>query len=235
MMKRAIVYIMISGLILVTANLAAAGNSLFEYYTKTTPETLKAETGEMGAKLKTAFSQNSIKSKQEQIDFSEYFSNLKKSVLYASKLATYSEYGTDLRFARDKEIFKGLPDEEKAYGKSGPPLDRKEFVSNKYGKMKKNIEEEIETYNDLILFSLDTCETLTENDLSGILQDPGNHNKVKNYIRGDEYRGFEEKIVRLDQTWPKLSNRISAQFALWQPRPLSLEDPIIDPKIVGAI
>ena len=234
-MKKTAVYIVVSGLLLATANLAAAGNSLFEYYTKTTPETLKAETGEMGAKLKTAFSQNSIKSKQEKIDFSEYFSNLKKSVLYASKLATYSEYVTDLRFARDKEIFKGLPDEEKTYGKSTPPLDRKEFVTNKYGKMKKNVEEEIETYNDLILFSLDTCETLTENDLSGILQDPYNHGKVRNYIRGDEYRSYEAKKERLNQTWPELLGRISAQFAVWEPRPASPHDPIIDPKIIGAI
>ncbi len=39
----------------------------------------------------------------------EYYSNLKKMVLFATKLSIYSDYETDLQFARVNEVFKGLP------------------------------------------------------------------------------------------------------------------------------
>lgn len=234
-MKRQIINMVIAGILLTGANISAAGDSTFEFYAKTSSETLRTETGEMGTKLRKVFSQQAIKTQQQKIDFAEYFSHLKKTVLYATKLATYSEYENDLRFAKDKEIFKGLPEESGNTRKNDPPVDRKEFVSNKYDRMKKNIGEEIETYDDLILLSLDTCETLIENDLSGVLDDSGNQGKIAAYIRSETYRKYIAKKKQFRQGWPALENRISAQLVMWGPKPPSMEDPILDPRIVGAI
>jgi len=234
-MKRQIINMVIAGILLMGVSISAAGDSTFEFYAKTSSETLSSETGDMGTKLRKVFSQQAIKTQQQKIDFAEYFSHLKKTVLYATKLATYSEYENDLRFAKDKEIFKGLPEETSSARKNGPPVDRKEFVRNKYDRMKKNIGEEIETYDDLILLSLDTCETLIENDLSGILDDSANQEKIAAYIRSESYKKYMAKKKRFRQGWPELGNRISSQLANWGPKPPSMEDPILDPRIVGAI
>lgn len=234
-MKRPIINMVIAGILLTGVNISAAGDSTFEFYAKTSSEILRTETGEMGAKLRKVFSQQAIKTQQQKIDFAEYFSHLKKTVLYATKLANYSEYENDLRFAKDNEIFKGLPEEPGNTRKNDPPVDRKEFVRNKYDRMKKNIREEIETYDDLILLSLDTCETLIENDLSGILDDSGNQEKIVAYIRSESYRKYITKKKQFRQGWPALANRISAQLDMWGPKPPSMEDPILDPRIVGAI
>lgn len=234
-MKRQIINMIIAGILLMGVSISAAGDSTFEFYAKTSSETLSTETGDMGSKLRKVFSQHAINTQQQKIDFAEYFSHLKKTVLYATKLATYSEYENDLRFAKDKEIFKGLPEEASSARKKGPPVDRKEFVRNKYDSMKKNIGEEIETYDDLILLSLDTCETLIENDLSGILDDSANQEKIAAYIRSESYKKYMAKKKRFRQGWPALGNRISSQLAMWGPKPPSMEDPILDPRIVGAI
>ena len=101
--------------------------------------------------------------------------------------------------------------------------------------MKKNVEEEIETYDDLIQLSLDVCETVTENDLSGILDNPAFRGKVKHFREGEAVKEFQAKQGRFNKRWTEISNRISAQFALWQPRPASPDDPIINPGIIGAI
>lgn len=234
-MKKHIIHMVISGILSMGVNIAAAGDSTFEFYAKTSSQTLRTETGEMGTKLRNVFSQQAINTQQQKIDFAEYFSHLKKTVLYATKLATYSKYENDLQFAKDREIFKGLPEESGHPRKNDPPVDRKEFVRNKYDRMKKNIGEEIETYDDLILLSLDTCETIIENDLSGILDDSGNQEKIAAYIRGETYRKYKTKEKQFNQGWSALANRISAQLVMWGPKPPAMEDPILDPKIVGAI
>lgn len=213
----------------------AAAGSLYEYYTSVSTKTLKSETGEMGRQLSSAFGQSGISSRQQRIDFAEYYTNLKKLVLYASKLSTYSEYKKDLLFARDNEVFKGLPDESSSPKENGPQFDRKDFVKKKYGEMKKNVEEEIETYVDLIQLSLDACETLTRNDLSGFVEDKKYQGQIADFKQGMEFRGYLAKRSRLAGTWSPLAARISNQLALWGPRPASPDDPLIDRKITGAI
>ena len=155
-------------------------------------------------------------------------------MLFANRLAVYSEYETDLRFARDNEVFKGLPEVSPA-GANSSQLDRKDFVKNKYGRMKKNIEEEIETYKDLILLSLDTCETLTTNDLSDILGNENHRIKISKFMQDEDYREFQTRRAGFGERWPELESRMSVQFAPWLPKPPSPDDPIINPNIVGAI
>lgn len=233
MFKNKALAVLTALIILVTANYAV-GESLFDFYTNATTDKLSAETSAMGKNLRTVFSQGSVNTQQQKIDFAEYLSSLKKSTLFATRLAVYSEYETDLRFARDNEVFKGLPENIPARN-IGPPLDRKDFVENKYGRLKKNIEEEIEIYNDLILLSLDTCETLTINDLSDILENEDHRDKVNEFMQGEAYREYQTRRAGFSERWPQLETRISAQFAAWQAKPLSADDPIIDPNIVGAI
>ena len=225
----------VSILLLASGGAAAAQDSLFEQYTRAPGETLSDETAEMGRQLRAVFSQGPVKERQQQIDFAEYFSHLRKAVLYASRLAVYGTYTTDLRFARDNEIFKGLPEEPETDSNGGPPVDRKSFVQNKYDRMKKNVEEEIETYKDLILLSLDGCESLTGSDLSGILTRPDHGERIRSYINGDAYREYLAKAVALKKGWPKLEARIAGQVALWQPKPASPDTPILDPRVIGAL
>ena len=227
--------IVLAGVLIILSGQWAAAGSLYEYYTSAATETLKTETKGMGKELSATFNQKGISSRQQKIDFADYYSNLKKLVLYSSKLATYSEYGKDLRFARDNEVFKGLPTETKAPGKNEPQLDRKDFVNRKYGEMKKNVEEEIETYVDLIKLSLDACETLTQNDLSGFAESKKHRARVVSFKRGKEFRYYLEKRGRLAERWPTLAARISNQLSLWDPRPASPDDPLINVKIAGAI
>ncbi|MBC8466308.1 MAG: hypothetical protein H8D55_00570 [Deltaproteobacteria bacterium] len=227
--------IVLAGFLIILSGQWAVAGSLYEYYTSASPETLKTETREMGKELSAVFSQRGISSRQQKIDFADYYSNMKKLVIYSSKLATYSEYGKDLRFARDNEVFKGLPTETSVTKKSGPQLDRKDFVNRKYGEMKKNVEEEIETYVDLIKLSLDACETLTQNDLSGFAENKKHQSRVVSFKRGKDFRDYLEKRGRLTETWPSLAARISNQLSLWDPRPASPDDPLINVKIAGAI
>jgi len=227
--------IVLAGALILLVNQWAAAGSLYEYYISASTETLKTETEKMGKQLSTTFNQKGINARQQKIDFADYYSNLKKLVLYSSKLATYSEYGKDLRFARDNEVFKGLPTETSVTGKSGPQLDRKDFVNKKYGEMKKNVEEEIETYVDLIKLSLDACETLTHNDLSGFAENKKHLDRIVNFKRSKEFRHYLEKGGRLAGRWPSLAARISNQLSLWDPKPASPDDPLINTKIAGAI
>ena len=227
--------IVLAGVLIILSSQWAAAGSLYEYYTSVSTKTLKTETKGMGKELSATFNQKGISSRQQKIDFADYYANLKKLVLYSSKLATYSEYGKDLRFARDNEVFKGLPMETKTHGKNGPQLDRKDFVNKKYGEMKKNVEEEIETYVDLIKLSLDACETLTQNDLSGFAENKKHRDRIVNFKRGKEFRHYLEKRGRLAGRWPSLAARISNQLSLWDPRPPSPDDPLINTKIAGAI
>jgi hypothetical protein len=213
----------------------ATAESLYEYYTSASTDTLKMETAEMGEKLTATFGQTAISNRQQRIDFAEYYSNLKKLVLYASRLAGYSEYGRDLQFARDNEIFKGLPDKAAGTDKGGPQLDRKDFVNKKYGEMKKNVEEEIETYVDLLKLSLEACETLIQNDLNGFADNRAYQDRIADFKRGREFREYLTKESRFAGTWPDLAGRITRQIARWDPQPASPDDPIINTKIAGAL
>jgi hypothetical protein len=219
---------------LVTSQWATAG-SLYEYYTTAPVTTLQSETKEMGQQLSRAFVQNGIHARQQRIDFAEYYTNVRKLVLYATRLSAYSEYEKDLVFARDNEVFKGLPDESTSRGEIGAQFDRKDFVKKKYTKMKKNVEEEIETYVDLIHLSLDACETLMRNDLSGFGENNHYRERITDFKQGKEFREYVAKRNRLTGMWGSLEARISHQFALWDPKPVSPDDPLINRTITEAI
>ncbi len=228
--------ILASGLLVLMAVLPAAAESLYEYYTTASQAELDSETRDMGHQIKRAFDQKDIALHQRQIDFGEYYSNLKKMVFFTTKLAIYSDYETDLQFARDNEVFKGLPDKEPAALQGNrPKMDRKDFVTKKYGRMKKNVNEEIETYLDLIQLSLDACETLSGNDLSGFLDDPQFRTRVRDFSETKEFQAYAENQSRLTDRWPDLAGRISSQLTLWQAQPQSPEDPLINLDVTGAI
>jgi hypothetical protein len=225
-----------AGLMVLCMGQPVAADSLYEYYTSASHGELKTETREMGKQLSGVFNQKEISARQRQIDFGEYYANLRKLVFFSAKLTTYSEYETDLQFAKDNEVFKGLPEEPHDSSNEDRYQDRKDFVEKKYVRMKINIQEEIDTYLDLIQISLDACETLSANDLSGFIDDPECRNKMQHFIEGKEFKSYyRDNHSRLTQRWPELADRISLQLALWQPRPLSPDDPLLDPKITGAI
>ena len=224
--------LLIAGVILAPVNRGASADSLYEYYSNTSTDSLKQQTAQMGKQLRAVFNHSTVAANQQKIDFAEYTANLKKAVRYATRLATYSDYETDLRFARDNEIFKGLPEDTP---KSAKKPDRKGFVNSKYTRMKKNIQEEIETYDDLIRLSLDACETITQNDLSGVLDNASNRGRIERFTQSKGYREYVSKQARFKETWPQLAMRISAQISLWQQPPPSPNDPILDAHILGAI
>lgn len=225
---------LLCGLLCVLVTTASA-ESLFEQYSGKTATELSAETRDMGRKLKSYFSAENIQQHQKQIDFSEYRSNLKKALLYSISLATYSEYERDLQFARDKEIFKGLPTGmDEAQGDEAAQ-QRRDFMGKKYLRMQKNVEEEVATYTDLLLLALETCETLTRQDLSGILDDGRYIDEMRDLLRSDEARRYQTRQPQLAGRWPELSERIADQMALWQVPAVKPNAPIIDAQIIGAL
>jgi hypothetical protein len=214
---------------------AQASETSYEFYSNADQETLNLETKEMGGQLRQMFNQQDVASKQRNIDFAEYFSNLRKLVFYSNKLSTYSDYERNLTFARDKEIFKGLPEEPEQKNYSTVSFDRKEFTDTKYDRMKKNVQEEIATYQDLIMLSLDGCQSIIANDLTGIMLFPGYQTRVERFMNNKDYKLYGERKNMLNQTWPELVTQIDTQFSYWQDKPPALDDPIIDPTITGAL
>ncbi|MDA3789747.1 MAG: hypothetical protein PF503_14785 [Desulfobacula sp.] len=215
--------------------LVVSGNcfsaSLFKEYTEKSRQELMDETQAMSKEIKDKFNQKSMENAQQKIDYYDYFSNLKKLVLYGGKLATYAEYDLDLKFAKDNELFKGLPDdqEEKAEFTT-------RFVNEKYKKMQQNVKDEIETYEDLLLISLDSCELLSSNDLSGFVSSQTPRQRIQLYFENSkEYSLYIEKKEKLAKTWPMLESRIKKQILLWNEKGMDPEDPIIDPEITEAI
>jgi hypothetical protein len=228
------IWLLAGGLLaILSAPVAAA--SLFETYASASRESLETETREMGRQLSTTFNQGTIADHQQRIDFAEYLSGLKKSILYGTRLATYAEYERDLQFARDNEVFKGLPEQIEGEEAGEILKSRKAYVGSKYERMKKNVEEEIETYLDMMQLSLDACETLAQNDLSGFSDRDENRQRVARFGESKEFRRYLEKSEDLARRWPELSGRIAAQLALWQPRAPSPGDPLIDRRITGAL
>lgn len=226
--------LLISGMALVITVSPVAAQSLFETYASATSESLADETQQMGHQLTQAFNQQTIADYQQQIDFAEYVSGLKKAVFYADKLATYTEYEADLQFARDKEVFKGLPDEGATVDASAME-ERREFVAGKYQRMTRNVEEEIETYIDMMQISLDACESLAVNDLNGMFERTDNQKKIRTFLRGSSFASYQNKQPDFSQRWRELSLRIDAQLALWQPKAASPSDPLIAPHFIEAL
>ncbi len=221
-------------LALLTAQVCGA-ESMYEYYSRADRATLEDETREMGNELRKIFNQQDISAKQRDIDFAEYAANLKKLVFYGNKLATYSDYERDLSFARDKEIFKGLPEERKNTPGSGPRFDRKSFAGSKYERMKVNVEEEIDTYHDLIRMSLDICQAIIENDLTGIHAHQDYHDRIQRFMNSKAFRLYQERRKQMAGRWPDIAAQIDAQFRYWETKAPALDEPIISTAITGRL
>ena len=233
-------FLLMAALVLIAGNgllqaPAARAGSLYEFYADASADTLKKETSEMGKELKKTFSQDNIARNQQKIDFAAYFANLKKAVLYASKLSTYSQYHEDLEFARDNELFKGLPEEPARQDTARGIKERKEFVEEKYERTKLNVEEEINTYVDLLNLSLDTCEAMANNDLSGFLDQPENRRRIEQWLDGEQFAAYRKNAAELGRAWPEIEKRISGQCALWQGKPASPTAPIINAGLVNGL
>jgi len=237
-MKKMIFSLMLSALIL-TAGLIGGGSlqaaSLYEFYADATADQLNQETTAMGRELKKTFSQQSIARNQQKIDFAAYFANLKKAVLYARKLATYSQYQEDLSFARDNELFKGLPDDSRIHDAERQAQARREFVEEKYERTRRNVEEEIDSYVDLLNISLDTCEAMSNNDLSDFMQQEEFRRRVKKWFASDDFSAYRQTATELERSWPDLEKRITAQCRLWQGRPAKPSAPIISAGLVDQL
>jgi len=206
-------------------------DSLFKEYTEKSRQELMDETQAMSKEIKDKFNQKSIETAQQKIDYYDYFSSLKKLLLYGGKLSTYAEYDQDLNFAKDNELFRGLPEERQEKAEF---IQR--FVNEKYKKMQENVKDEIQTYEDLILINLDSCELLSANDLSGFVATSGPRERIQLYFENSkDYQLYLEKKDRLAKTWPMLESRIKQQISLWNEKGLDPEDPIIDRKITEAI
>ncbi len=209
--------------------------SMYEYYADASSADLEKETRTMGQELKKTFSQDNIHRNQQKIDFATYFTNLKKAALYGSKLSTYSQYCEDLNFARDNEVFKGLPEEPRGQTSDKELRARKEFVVEKYDRTKLNVEEEIDIYIDLLTLALDVCESMSVNDLSGFVTLEENRDQIVKWLHSDQYETYQKTATSLGQTWPEIEKRIGSQCALWQGRPKSPDAPIISARLVGAL
>ncbi len=221
---------MISLMFWITAS--GHAQSLFKDYTTKSRQNLMADTEKMSRQIVEKFDRASIERNQQKIYFYEYFSNLKKMVLYSSKLATYAEYKDDLKFAKENELFRGLP--EKAGEKNKEKRTR--FITEKYKMMKSNIKDEIDTYVDLIQISLDACEHLSAYNMSPQTMGGRNMTRVRSYFETSAYfKAFIKKRDRLARAWPGIEAGIAKQISLWQKRGLGPEDPVIDQKITEAV
>lgn len=213
---------------------AAGAEPLYDQYLNTPKETLKKETTEMSDALRKTFSEGTIERSQQRIDFADYYANFKKMVLYGAKLANYADYEENLAFARDKELFKSLSSAEAS--RPVGSYDQKAFVQDKYEQMKVNVGEEIDTYLDLITISLNACEIMSANDLSGFSGTRENQDTIRRYLDESEaYQVFSQRYERMEKTWPDLAARISRQITFWEAPGKLPDDPIIDPTLTGAI
>lgn len=205
--------------------------SLFKTYSNMSEQQLKSETRTMSGQIRDQFRQGDMEAAQQKIDFYDYMANLKKLLLYGSRLATYSDYENDLEFARDNERFKGLPEAE-----TDDAQQRSRFVDEKYKRMQVSVSDEIETYEDLIRMSLDSCEMLASNDLSGFAEQENARQRVRIYF--ETSRDFNEYMAKkeaLAKRWPDLESRINRQIVMWSAAGPAPDDPVINPEITQAI
>jgi len=217
-------------LLLLTTN--SFGQTLYENLSQTSKEDLAADTEKMSGQIIKKFNQESMEANQQKIYFYEYFSNLKKLVLYGAKLANYAEFEQDLKFAKENELFKGLPEKET----KGDNKKRTKYVNEKYKMMQTNIKDEIDTYKDLIQTSLDTCEQLSMYELTGSSLSERNKDRIRFYLEGDDTcKSYFEKREQFATAWPSLEAGIKKQMEIWQEKGLNPEDPIIDRSITKAI
>lgn len=227
-----IILIFLAVLLLATT---ARAESLFETYSQKSKTELAAETQQMGRSLQQTFNATDISHRQMQIDFSEYRSNFKKALHYATRLASYSEYEQDLEFARDKEIFQGLPETQDIAGADDAQRDKQTFMRKKYDRMQQNVDEEVGTYVDLLHLSLDACESLTRHDLGGFVADDQTRETMRDFVQSDISRSYALRQDQLAGRWSEIAVRIEGQLQLWGDTVAGPNDPIINPQIVQAL
>ena len=210
--------------------LPASGGSLYLDVMEKSEAALRQETREMSENIRKTFDMDTMEAAQQKIDAYDYLSHFKRVLLYGSRLAVYASYEKDLDFARDNELFKGLPEDETA-----SPGDKQDFIDEKYRRMGTDVKNEIDTYEDLIAISLDACELLTTNDFTGFSESGLFRAKVDALFNSGVYTEFATRQDRLAAAWPDLSSRIRMQIALWQAAPAAPGDTLVDPAVTQAI
>jgi hypothetical protein len=218
--------------VMVGATAAEAADSLYDRYTTASADTFTKETSKMISGLQKTFRQEDIEGKEQQIDLADYAAHLEKAAVYATRLAAYSQKDEDLRFARDRELFQGLPE------KSEDPEERrlrKEFVDTKYDRMRQNVEEEIATYSYLVLISIEECEAKMDGDLGSGSGDAFVMKLMQRRLNEKPFQDYAEIKSSLKETWPDLERRISFQIASWSGAGGSPNSPILSTAITGAL
>jgi len=224
-------------LIWITVLSAFAEMSLYEKYAKANEADLKHETQDIMTKIQDVFNEKDIQKKQAAIDFAEYFSNFKSLIYFANKLAIYASYETDLKFGKDKDLFKGLPDEQLKTSKT-LIKDNQIFIQAKYEKMKNNIQAEIKTYDDMAKICLEACISKSEDDAifkETVLQHHLFEQQLIDFFETKAFQLFIKNKQQLNQFRPNLVKHIGKQVSLWKTSLLNPDAPIINPVIVNAL
>ncbi len=203
--------------------------SLLEYYNTTDRDTLDRSTEEMTGKLKGIFNKKKIEQTEAELDFSKYHTSFKNLFLYINKIAGYTDYEENIKFGRDKEIYKLLPLE----GEIKP--DKKAVVDEKYKRLEEITREEIFTCQEMIESSFDACELYTETLFWGekFFSNPGSKETMMDFFESDLFRKYqEENRALVMKAYPEYVSRIDRLVFLWKEKPLKPTSPLIDPDIV---
>ena len=86
-----------------------------------------------------------------------------------------------------------------------------------------------------LLLSLETCENLTRQDLSGILDNNTYVDEMRDFLHSETVQRYQKRQPQLTKRWPELNQRIDDQIALWQRPAVKANAPIIDAQIVEAL
>ncbi len=202
------------------------GATLLEYYNTANQETLDSDTERIADNLKDAFNKKEIIRTENDLQFSRYYISFKNLILYANKLAGYTDYEENIKFGRDNELYRQLPVEGKL------PKDKKMLISEKYNRLEQITVEEIDTYKEMMEISFNACEFYTENDFNFF----GNHRYkevMENFLQAERYQLFEqEKRALLEKDNGAYVKRIDRLIASWRQVPPTPDSPIIDPEII---
>ena len=242
MTRKYLQIVVCAGLAVLFAGQTVLAESLYEFYMNTPTETLQAETQQMSRDLKMKFTEQGIVAKRQEIIFSGYLSNLEKAVVYASKIAPYSQYEEDLKYARDNEVFKVLKDDEFRAVSGDAAVakdlrDRKKYAGKKVDQMEKNVEEDIDIYSAMIKMALDDCEDVLYSDLDSknFFTNENFKDRVNDFFGSDAYGLYLERQKNFTLRWPGLETRLRRQVELWGQVEVDGGQPIVDPDIVQAL
>lgn len=215
---------------------ASAQETFFEKYSNASVEQLNKETEELGAKIEKSFDDKNIEQKQAEIDFAEYYSNFKNLIYFGSRLTAYGTYEEDLKFGKEKEMFKSIPEKSMSAGKK-ETLERKELVQTKYDKMKENIQAEINTYDDMAKISLDVCRAKAEEAffIENVVNSTDFKDRIQKYFRSTDFKTYSAKSDVLKAMKPVLAEAIEKQIQIWKAPPQPPDTPIINPAVVNRL